>query len=265
MENLFMNNPAVAEGIFEDFVLYVVPNLRGSSLRISANEASTQIGNFLTAMNRNAGGAREALEHLIGQFVTGALRGQAAQERALSTLPARLLGRAAVGGTTGSVGLFLYHFQNTPSGSGGFLQGMGNRFAAAADGARDRIDQWFGIRLWQSTTPDPTILGQMATAGGFSDVNAMIDFLATTGRQYLWNNMFTIFASIGGTVAGVYTFFNREEPPKLKEPLTPEALTELAAKVSAQSSSSSLSSAVATPNGTSGGGRKKRRTVRKYR
>jgi hypothetical protein len=292
MQNIFMNNPGAAEGIFEDFVLYVVPNLR----RFSADQASTRIGNFLSIINRNPAEAREALNLLITQFGAVAQALTTAERRALGTLPARLLGRAAAG-ATGSVGLFLYHFQNTPSGTGGFVQGMGNTLRTGAEGLRDRIDQWFGIRLWETVNPNPGFMEQVAAAGGFPTVEAMREWLAQQARGYLWGNIGTILGGIGAGITVVIGYFRQKKsngtpdvtpvtpetpltPPEL-EPLRPidlyrmqvasaaaanaSAAANAAAAVASSSFSSAASSAAATPPVTGRGGYKKQRHTKRNR
>jgi hypothetical protein len=177
-----------------------------------------------------------------------------------------------MGGLTGSVGLFAIMLQGTPNGGG--LGQTGGRFTGVADAIRDRVYQWFGIQLWENPPADNSWGQQLAAAGGFESVAAMTAWLATQGRQWLWNNMRSILSTIGGVTAAALAYFNTPTPPT-EPPLTPEQEGELAGLVESgarevarevvSSSSSSSSSSAAATTGNSGGGRKKRRTVRKYR
>ena len=272
MMRVFAHDAALAEEVIENFAFRVVPQLQGRTL---------QLNPFLQVLRSTPGDAvavRRILADLIGTFVNEAAALALSRARAVGNLPARLLGRLAVGGLTGGVGLFAIMLQGTPNGGGLSQGGLGQtgRFAGVADAIRDRVYQWFGVLLWENPPADNSWGGQLATAAGFNgDVAAMTVWLATQGRQWLWNNMRSILSTIGVLTTAAFAYFNPPMPPTEEPPLTPEQEGELAGLVESgarevarevvSSSSSSSSSSAAATTGNSGGGRKKRRTVRKYR
>jgi hypothetical protein len=237
MMRVFAHDAALAEEVIENFALRVVPQLQGRTL---------QLNPFLQVLRSTPGDAvavRRVLADLIGTFVNEAAALALSRARAVGNLPARLLGRLAVGGLTGGVGLFAIMLQGTPNGGGLAQAGVG-----AAGAVRDRVYEWFGVQLWENPPPDNTWAGQLATAGGFANVAAMREWLAGEGRRWLWSNMRSILTylatAIGGVGMAALAYFGTPEPPAEGE--STEAVT--------SSSSSSESS--------SGGFKGKRKTRR---
>jgi hypothetical protein len=224
MLRVFMYNPGEAEAIFEGFATHVIPAIanNGRGLFAAGRDNRQILATFLNTMRQNPAGARVALEELIQRLTNQAVQIQGAAGRTLGTLPIRLLQLAIRGliGAAGTVGLFMVSFQGTPNG-GGFPQGR-------AEGFRDLIYQWFGIQLWQAPPPDNTWGRQLATAGGFENVEAMTAWLATEGRRWLWNFMGAILAGLGFTAMGaarpIIAYFRGtpdETPITPQNPLTP--------------------------------------------
>ena len=260
MLRLFSHDPVVAEGIFQDFALEVVPRL--------ARVSEGALGEFFSALRTNLPGAREALNALLTQLGRQSLTIATGTQRSLSTLPVRILGQVARGAVGSIVGLFVFVFQGTPSGTG-----LGEVLHRTAGTVRDGVFHWFGIMLWRDPPAPGGDFGRtLARIGGFNgDFAAMMGWIGGQARTWLWGIFTAIFISIGvssqGIASRVIGFFrgapegapvarvteaNPLTPPALRGPLTPTEVAEIRAD--------NAGTATAT---TQGGYR--RRTHRKYR
>ena len=264
MLRLFSHDPAVAEGVFEDFAIRVVPRLG----EVSEELARSALGEFFSALRTNIPGAREALNTLITRLGAQALSIATGTQRSMSTLPIRILGQVARGAVGSIVGLFVFVFQGTPSGTG-----LGEVLRQSGVVVRDGVFRWFGIMLWRDPPAPGGDFGRvLATVGGFGgDFGAMMLWLGGQARTWLWGIFTAILVGIGisaqGVASRVVGFFrgtaqgvrparvseaNPLTPPELRGPLTPTEVAEIRADNAA--------TATAT---TQGGYR--RRTHRKYR
>jgi hypothetical protein len=260
MLRLFSHDPVVAEGIFQDFALEVVPRL--------ARVSEGALGEFFSALRTNLPGAREALNALLTQLGRQSLTIATGTQRSLSTLPVRILGQVARGAVGSIVGLFVFVFQGTPSGTG-----LGEVLNRTAGTVRDGVFHWFGIMLWRDPPAPGGDFGRtLARIGGFNgDFAAMIGWIGGQARTWLWGIFTAIFISIGvssqGIASRVIAFFrgtpegvrpaavteaNPLAPPALRGPLTPTEVAEIRAD----------NAGTATTT-TQGGYRRK--THRKYR
>jgi hypothetical protein len=247
MLRLFSHDPVVAEGIFQDFALEVVPRL--------ARVSEGALGEFFSALRTNLPGAREALNALLTQLGRQSLTLATGTQRAMTTLPIRILGQVARGAVGSIVGLFVFVFQGTPSGTG-----LGEVLRQTGGIVRDGVFRWFGIMLWRDPPAPGGGFGTLARVGGFADTGAMLTWLAGQARTWLWGIFTAILVGIGASTHGVarrvIAFFSGT-PPALRGPLTPAEVAEI------QADNAGTATATATATTTQGGYR--RRTHKKYR
>jgi hypothetical protein len=250
---VFNHNPEEARNIFTEYALHVVPYL--ATLPNNREQILTRL---LSTMNNNPGNVRIVMDELLETITRQAIGLASSAARTINNIPARLL-FYTIRGAAAATGLFVVTFLGTPNG-GGFPTGGGT-----AEVIRDRVNEWFGIQLWQTPAPDNTWAGQLAAAAGFQGPDAVQQWgtwIAGQARGWLWNFMGAILAGIGLTAGAaatrLVTYFrgtpdgppitpaNPLTPPAEGTPLTREELAAL--DVSSSSSSSTVSSNKNDPN-----------------
>jgi hypothetical protein len=242
---VFNHNPEVARTVFYDFAYHIVPYLA-----TLPNDRERILTNLLSTMNNDPGNVRTVMIDLLAGISRQAMALASSAVRTMNNIPARLL-FYAIRGTAAATGLFVVTFVGTPNG-GGFPTGGGT-----AGVIRDRVNEWFGIQLWQTPAPDNTWAGQLAAAAGFQGPVAVQQWgtvIAGQARGWLWNFMGAILAGIGLTAGAAATrlvtyFRGTPDGPPITpaNPLTPPA-------VGPNLTMAELNTVV--NNGTSGGGSK---------